>query len=97
MMHNISYLQIQPPYGPKVGVLLPLSIEGVHLFSTAQAICPSPTTVKYHVGNEEASNVSESTLQIFDQHVNVANLAMKGSEVCNWMEPLGNDENQLLL
>ncbi|CAM6043605.1 unnamed protein product [Sphagnum compactum] len=67
--------EIQPADGPKAGVLLPLSIEGVHLLSSAQAICQSPTTVKYPAGNEEASNVIESTLQIFDQHVNVANLA----------------------
>lgn len=97
MMHNIPCLQIQPVDGPKAGVLLPLNIEGVHLLSTTQAICPSPTMVEYLIRNEEASNAIESTLQIFDQHVNVANLVMKGSEVRNWMEPHGNDENQLLL
>jgi hypothetical protein len=78
-------------------MFLPLSIEGMHLLSTIQAICPNPTIVKYPTRNEEANNVIESTLHIFDQHVNVANLAMKGSEVCNWMEPLSNDEHQLLL
>jgi hypothetical protein len=97
MMHNIPSLQIQPADGPKAGMFLPLSIEGVHLLSTTQAMCPSPTTIKYHAGNEETSNVIESTLQIFEQHVNVANLAMKGSKICNWMEPPSNDENQLLL
>jgi hypothetical protein len=55
------------------------------------------TTIKYPAGNEEAGNATDSTLQVIDQHVNVANLAMKGFELHNWMEPPGNDENQLLL
>jgi hypothetical protein len=62
MKHNIPCLQIQPIDGPKVGVLLPLSIERVHLFNTTQAICPSPTTITYPTRNEEASNVIENTL-----------------------------------
>jgi hypothetical protein len=30
-----------------------------------------------------------------DQHVNVVDLTLKGFEVCNWMEPIGNDEDQV--
>ncbi|CAM6026151.1 unnamed protein product [Sphagnum balticum] len=89
--------EIQPVDGPKAIVLLILSIKGVHLLSTTQIICPSLTTIKYPAENEEAGNATVSTLQVTDQHVNVANLAMKGSELHNWMEPPGNDENQLLL
>jgi hypothetical protein len=55
------------------------------------------TTIKYLAGNEEVCNATESILQVTNQHVNVANLAMKGFELRNWMEPPGNDENQLLL
>jgi hypothetical protein len=96
-MHNIPCLQIQPVDGPKAIVLLILSIKGVHWLSTTQIVCPSLTTIKYPAGNEEAGNATESALQVTDQHVNVANLATKGSELHNWMEPPGNDENQLLL
>jgi hypothetical protein len=96
-MHNIPCLQTQPVDGPKAIVLLILSIKRVHLLSTTQIVCPSLTTIKYPAENEEAGNATESTLQVTDQHVNVANLAMKGSELRNWMEPPRNDENQLLL
>jgi hypothetical protein len=89
--HNIPYLQIWPADGPNGGVLLPLSTEGMHVLSTAQM------TVKYSAGKEEAGNAAQSTLQVNDQHVNVVDLALKGSEVCNWMEPVDNDEDQLLL
>ncbi|CAN5966037.1 unnamed protein product [Sphagnum jensenii] len=54
-------------------------------------------TVKYSAGKEETGNATQSTLQVNDQHVNAVDLALKGSEVCNWMEPAGNDEDQLLL
>lgn len=94
---HIPCLRIQPVDGPKAIVLLILSIKGVHLLSTTQIICPSLTSIKYPAGNEEAGNATESTLQVTDQHVNVANLAMKGSELRDWMEPPGNHENQLLL
>jgi hypothetical protein len=89
--HNIPFLQIWPADGPNGGVLLPLSTEGVHVLSTAQM------TVKYSTGKEETGNATHSTLQVNDQHVNAVGLALKGSEVCNWMEPAGNDEDQLLL
>ncbi len=89
--HNIPFLQIWPADGPNSGVLLPLSTEGVHVLSTAQM------TVKYSAGKEETGNSTQSTLQVNDQHVNAVDLALKGSEVCNWMEPAGNDEDQLLL
>ncbi|CAK9217750.1 unnamed protein product, partial [Sphagnum troendelagicum] len=54
-------------------------------------------TVKYSAGKEETGNATQSTLQVNDQHVNAVDLALKGSGVCNWMEPAGNDEDQLLL
>jgi hypothetical protein len=63
----------------------------MHVLNIAQM------TVKCSAGKEEAGNATQSILQVNDQHVNVVDLALKGSKVCNWMEPAGNDEDQLLL